>query len=218
MISEYGSAENVIANSGKLNGKLKDTIKDNSDKILLSKELATIRQDVPIELDEKQLEIGKPDYNALYLLYEELEFKTFAAKISSRAVSAPNIPTQMAEKTPLSQVVNQQPTLFDTGDAGLFPVSSFLTIDETDHNYILVTDRDNLKRVVDIALSQKEICIDTETTDIDPLEAAIVAISFHGKKGAAILSISDQMMIPLKNLKYCGPFLKTIIFLSRTKH
>jgi len=187
LISEYGSAENVIANSGKLNGKLKDTIKDNSDKILLSKELATIRQDVPIELDEKQLEIGKPDYNALYLLYEELEFKTFAAKISSRAVSAPNIPTQMAEKTPLSQVVNQQPTLFDTGDAGLFPVSSFLTIDETDHNYILVTDRDNLKRVVDIALSQKEICIDTETTDIDPLEAAIVAISLSWEKGGGYL-------------------------------
>jgi DNA polymerase-1 len=210
LISEYGSVEDVIANCDKLNGKLKDIIRENSDKILLSKELATIRLDVPLELNEKQLEMCEPDYNALNLLYEELEFKTFAAKISSRVATASSIhSTPVTEKTTLNQVVNQQPTLFDTVDAELFPTSYFSTINETDHNYILITDTDHLKRVVDMALSQNEICIDTETTDIDPLEAALVAISLSWDKGSGYLvHFSGSYDDTLEKLEIIRPLLE----------
>ena len=189
LISEYGSAENVIANSDKLNGKLSDIIKENADKILLSKKLATIRQDVPVELIESQLEMCEPNYVALNLLYEELEFKTFAAKINSRvAAAAPTSLTQTYERTEKKQnIPNQQHTLFDNSEAELFQSSTYTNINETKHDYRLITETDDLKRVIEEALCQKEVCIDTETTDLNPLEAALVAISLSWDKGTGYL-------------------------------
>ncbi len=188
LIAEYGSAENVIDNSDKLNGKLKDIIRENADKIMLSKKLATIRQDVPVDLNEKQLEMCEPDYKALSQLYEELEFKTFAAKINARVMSATVSTATSNERAENSQIIaNQQPTLFDSGNPELFQSSSYTTINDTKHDYRLITDNDDLKHVIEIALSQKEFCIDTETTDLNPLNATLVAISLSWERGTGFM-------------------------------
>ncbi len=83
LISEYGSIEELFKNTGKLKGKLKEIIENNREQIEFSKKLATIEQNVPVELKEEELITEIPDRNKLKILFEELEFKTIAAKILS---------------------------------------------------------------------------------------------------------------------------------------
>jgi DNA polymerase I len=183
LISEYGSVEEVFKNSDKLKGKLKEIIENNRAQIELSKILVTIEQDVPVELNEEELILEVPDASKLKILFDELEFRTIAAKVFSQIEKAekPAEPVLIPETKPASL----QGTLF--GEESMVSTLNKRTIDDTDHTYILLESRKEIEEVVKTIGSLQEFCFDTETTSINPLDAEIVAIAFSWSKGEGYL-------------------------------
>jgi DNA polymerase-1 len=188
LISEYGSVEEVLKHTYQLKGKLKEIIEANKEKIELSKKLATIDINVPVELNEKQLEKEIPDAQKLKYLFDELEFRTVAARILSE-IESQNKPSEAlavpetAVKENLESV--QGSLFFDTAPQASPSANS--TIENVDHEYILIPGDESLKEMITESLRQKEICFDTETTGIDPLNSEIVALALSWKKGKGFL-------------------------------
>lgn len=183
LISEYGSVEEVFRNSGNLKGKLKETIEANREQIKLSRTLATIDTNAPVEFREEDLILETPDREKLVKLFDELEFRTIASEILTgleRAEGAPESPAAgAAEAGPL------QGTLF--GSEPLVQASGKATIESVEHNYVLIDGSEELVKFADAAMKREEICFDTETTSINPLEAELVALAFSWEKGSGWL-------------------------------
>ena len=183
LISEYGSVEELFKNTSKLKGKLKEIIENNREQIEISKKLATIILNVPVELEEEKLETSSPDVQKLKVLFDELEFRAIATRILPQ--------TDMQEKP-----AGEKP-IIDTGaplQVSLFSETpggdqahSRSTINDVDHNYILIDDKEELKKIIRKAGEQKEFCFDTETTDIDPLNSEIVALALSWEKARGYL-------------------------------
>ena len=183
LIAEYGSIEELLKNTDKLKGKVKEIIDNNRDKIGLSKKLATIELHAPVELNEQALITEVPDREKLKILFDELEFRTIAAKILSEI-----------DKNNLSQegAIIQKPeggslqgSLF--ADEVLASPGEKNTIDKVIHSYKLIDNEDDLRSLVSEMGPLKEFCFDTETTSINALEAELVAASFSWKKGEGYL-------------------------------
>ncbi|HUV01693.1 MAG TPA: DNA polymerase I [Bacteroidales bacterium] len=183
LISEYGSIEELFRNSDKLKGKLKEIIENNREQIEMSKKLATIELNVPVVFKEEELITEAPDRNKLKSLFDELEFRTVAARILAEA--------DRPEKTPAQKEVfdtpkeNIQGTLF--GNEITAPAIKRNTIDNVAHNYLLIESDSDIKELVSRAIQLKELCFDTETTSINPLESELVAIAFSWKKGSGFM-------------------------------
>ncbi|MDO5105967.1 DNA polymerase I [Capnocytophaga sp.] len=181
LIAEFGSLENLLANTDKLKGKMKENIENNAEKGILSKKLATIMLDVPVTFDETDFELSKPDFESVSKIFEELEFRQLLQNFM-RTYAAPQ--TVSAPKT---TVAGEQMDLFATqGD--LFAqggTSSKKTIQDTPHHYQLVDTPMARKILIQNLLQQKEVCFDTETTDLNSLNADLVGIAFswHNAKG-----------------------------------
>ena len=182
LISEYGSVEELFMNTGQLKGKLKDIIEENRDKIILSKKLATIELDVPVELREEELIVEKPDYEKLKLLFNELEFRTVASEILPGQEDREIVKESSSQPQP---PVSAQGLLF--GEEQLASASGKTTIDTVPHEYLLLGNEEEIKEFAMLALKQKEICFDTETTSINALESELVAIAFSWEKGKGYL-------------------------------
>ena len=189
LISEFGSVENLLLNSSKLQGKVKEAIENNKAQIELSKILVTIEKNVPVELDEQALKLETPDTAKLKALFDELEFRTFAAKLlptypPPEGVGGGNKPLQSSSRvetaTLFSQTDPQQGSLF--GDLPAPEVKTLTTINDVAHSYKQLSTEDDIKNFVATANQQKEICFDTETTNINPLEAELIAIAFSWEK------------------------------------
>src|SRR5450759_781777 len=183
LISEYGSVEELFRNTDKLKGKLKEIIENNREQIEMSKRLATIEQNVPVELNETALELEVPDPVKLNILFNELEFKTVAAKILSE-IDKSEKPRQ------LQQLFSPQPESFQGtlfGEEVIAPVTGNASIENVDHNYILLENISDIKEFVKKVNTLKEFCFDSETTSIDPLDAELVALTFSWEKGSGYL-------------------------------
>ncbi len=183
LISEYGSIEELFKNSGKLKGKLKEIIENNRGQIEFSKKLVTIEQNVPVELNEDALILEVPDPQKLKTLFDELEFKTVAAKILAE-IDKSEKPRQV-QQTSVPQKDSFQGSLF--GDEEITPVTEKETIENVNHNYILIDGSSELKEFVKKVLLLTEFCFDTETTNINALEAELVAMAFSWEKGSGYL-------------------------------
>jgi DNA polymerase-1 len=202
LISEYGSAEEVIKNADKLKGKLKETIENNKSKIELSKKLATIDLNVPVELNEDMLVLENPDRDKLKSLFAELEFRTIAAEIIPEIDKTAKPEESETIFSPPSE--SMQGTLF--GDDQVSHTGSEIkTIDSVPHNYIIIENLKELKEFTARAMELREICFDTETTSINPLDSELVALSFSWEKGSGYLvhfnDSYDETMEKLKILK-----------------
>ncbi len=188
LVSEYGSVEEVFKHTGQLKGRLKEIIENNRDKIELSKKLATIDINVPVDLNEKELEKEVPDAKKLKSLFDELEFRTVAARILSEI----DMQEQPASGKPVEEKPAQAPSgsvqgsLFFGSDEPAAP-SVKSTIENVNHNYVLVSGEASLKALITDALRQKEICFDTETTSINPLDSELVALALSWGKGTGYL-------------------------------
>lgn len=182
LISEYGSVEELFKNTDKLKGKLKDIIENNREQIEISRKLATIAINAPVEFNEEKLTATTPDVQKLKILFDELEFRTIAARLLPE--------TGLQEK---SGEEKQEPLTAEPVQTSLFSQTgedtktARSTIDNVKHNYVLVDDLENLKKVIRQAGEQKEFCFDTETTDIDPLNSEIVALALSWEKGTGYL-------------------------------
>ena len=183
LISEYGSIEELFNNTDKLKGKLKEIIENNREQIEFSKKLVTIEQNVPVELNETALELEVPDTAKLKILFDELEFKTVAARIFSEIDKSekPREPQQLFAP----QTESLQGTLF--GDEAIGTDSGKATIENVDHTYIHLESNTDIKEFVQRINKIKEFCFDSETTSINPLEAELVALTFSWGKGSGYL-------------------------------
>jgi DNA polymerase-1 len=184
LISEYGSIEELFKNTDKLKGKLKEIIENNREQIELSKKLATIEQNVPVELNETALQLEVPDPAKLKVLFDELEFRTVAARILS-GIDKSEKPreTELLFPPPLNQ--SHQGSLF--GEEAISPIGERASIESVDHNYIVLENNSDIQEFVKKINTLSEFCFDSETTNINPLDAELVALTFSWEKGSGYL-------------------------------
>lgn len=175
LIKEFGSIERLLRDSDQLKGALKKKVEENRKLIEFSKFLATIKTDVPIELDMDELKVVEPDEEELARIFAELEFKSFAAKILNK--------TETKQKSQ-----NQQLNLF----AEFPPVGeeiqknvSIETIKTVQHNYKLIENENEIAKIIDYFRTKQILSLDTETTSTVTIDAELVGLSFSVKENEA---------------------------------
>jgi|Laugresu1bdmlbsd_1035121.scaffolds.fasta_scaffold00024_3 DNA polymerase-1 len=196
LIKQYGSMENIIANSHELKGKLKENVENFAEQGLLSKKLATIILDAPVALDPVSLLVEQPDRTILEPLFAELEFRTLGRRVFGEDFSVtesrpatPAAPVHHAGQTDLfgnpvdaEKVIAKQLHL-DEFDLPA-PVAA-KNIENTPHTYHLADTAEKRATLVALLNQQKEICFDTETTGTDANNCELVGLSFAVKPGEA---------------------------------
>ncbi|MBE0649240.1 MAG: DNA polymerase I [Bacteroidales bacterium] len=174
LISEFGSIENLLQNTDKLKGKLKENLEQFSDQALQSKKLATILLDVPVEFDEEDLRVIPPNAEALKKLFDELEFRTFAKRFFTQLSLENNQPDESGLEL---NFTIETPQAEET--------SSLKDINNTAHQYHYIDTPEKAKELAAKLSKQKSFCFDTETTGIDPSTAELVGMSFSFKPNEA---------------------------------
>ncbi|WP_324212773.1 DNA polymerase I [Flavobacterium sp.] len=199
-LKEYGSLENLLANTHELKGAIKDKIEANAELGLLSKKLATILLDCPVEFNAEDFELSKPDIEKTDALFQELEFrqmKTQFDKLFGTGKEYDEIDTNgndngndkvQAPKKPAKKTNEDQFDLFGFSDDDSDepkPHSYYATLETTSHNYQIIQGELGIKLFLQNLNSQTSVCFDTETTGIDALNAELVGMSFAWEKGKA---------------------------------
>ena len=176
LLAEYDTLENVLQCAPQIkNEKLKEKILANTEMAIVSKQLATIILDVPIDFDEEALRLTEPDRNALKKILDELEFRTFAKRVFTDL--------SLAE----SAAKPAQPDLFSGFEDVSAPghQSSFKTIHDTAHAYILADTAEQRNTLLGLLMQAGHFCFDTETTGLDPITSELVGVSFSLEPGKA---------------------------------
>ena len=175
LIAQFGSIDNMLANSSQIKGKLREKVEEAVDDIRMSKFLATIRTDVPIDLNLDQLKVEEPDTAKLAEIFTELEFKSLLDKF-------------VKKPQPQPKVANMQLDLFaenPTNDAVAPEISSFESLKTTPYEYQLVETEEDARRLFDFFITKPIISLDTETTSVNPIDAELVGLSFAVEEGKA---------------------------------
>ena len=175
LIKEYGSIENLVANTNTLKGAMKKKVEENKEKIVFSKFLATIKTDVPTTIDFENLKVKEPNEEQLRSLFDELEFKTLTDRILKKNQKSQN-------------KVEKQLDLFAD-----FPAdgeettenSSFETLKTIHHDYKLVDNEEEITRLRDFLMTKEIVSLDTETTSTNAIEAELVGLSFSVEENKA---------------------------------
>ncbi|HMW10361.1 MAG: DNA polymerase I [Bacteroidetes bacterium] len=177
LIKEYGSMENVIANAENIKGKLGENIRNNVEQARISKQLATIILDVPVEVNDDDLLMSLPDKEKLSQLFTELEFRSLGKRILGEDFSV-NRDLKSATSTSV------QTSLFEDESIGSESVVvKGKNIQNTAHTYTLVEHDEAIDDLVKELLNQNEICFDTETSSLDYFSLNIVGLSFSFNSG-----------------------------------
>ena len=190
-LAEYGSMENLLANTHQLKGAIKDKIEANAELGILSKKLATILLDCPVVFDEKDYELSTPDVEKTDALFQELEFRQMKAQFDKlynpQAVESGTEEVSV-KKAPAKRSNEDQFDLFGFSDATeetTTNYSNYATLENTNHNYTVVHGELGTKLFLQTLMNQTSVCFDTETTGIDALNAELVGMSFSWSKGEA---------------------------------
>ena len=192
LLAQYGSMENLLANTHELKGKMKEKIEANAELGLLSKKLATILLDVPVEFDAKSCELGAPDSEKVAEIFQDLEFrrlidnfnKTFAVKnteeVTTPAEPAPSTPKKAAVATTTQAGAGQFSLFGGEGPEAPMIAQNYgrETAATTTHFYQNVVGDLGLKLFIKQLMNQTSVCFDTETTGLNPLNAELVGIAF----------------------------------------
>ena len=168
LINQFGSVEELLTHTDQLKGKLRERIETHVEDIKMSKYLATICTEVPMETKLDDLRIVEPDYEKLSAILQELEFKSFADKILNKS-----------EKSPKKK--NQQLDIFAEFQAEStesYKNESFESLKTMAHDYKLVDNQDEMRRLCDFFLTKEILSLDTETTSTNAIEAELVGLSF----------------------------------------
>ena len=175
LINQFGNIEELLTHTDQLKGKLRERIETHVEDIKMSKYLATICTEVPMETKLDDLRIVEPDYEKLSAILQELEFKSFADKILNKS-----------EKSPKNK--NQQLDIFAEFQAEStenYKNESFESLKTTAHDYKLVDNQDEMRRLCDFFLTKEILSLDTETTSTNAIEAELVGLSFSVKEHEA---------------------------------
>lgn len=168
LIGEFGSVENLIANTAQLKGKLREKVEGAVEDIKMSKFLATIRTDVPTDIRLDDLKVESPDEAKLDQIFTELEFNSFRKRMLNKA--------EKKQKTDNLQLdfFAENPTDGPSVDEN----ANFETLKTTPHEYQLIETEDEARRLYDFFRTNKILSLDTETTSTNAIEAELVGLSF----------------------------------------
>ena len=201
LIAQFGSIENLLANTDQLKGALKTKVETNKELITFSKFLATIKTDVPIELNLHELKRETPDEEALRKIFEEMEFRTLTERVFNRekTTSPTEAPAPKKGSGQLSlfggmepasapKKANSQPNLFaeftDEGQ-GNAEFSNLASLKDTPFDYQLIDNEEKRSEFLQNIKTKEIFSLDTETTGTDPITAELVGMSFSFAKNQA---------------------------------
>ena len=168
LIAQFGSVEELLNRTSELKGKMREKVETAVDDIKMSKFLATIRTDVPIDLNLDHLKITEPNTAELEEIFAELEFKSFANRILNKS-----------EKNQKNN--HQQLSLFEESahkGADTPKFASYQTVETTQTDYQLIENEDDIRKICSLFNTKQILSLDTETTDINPINAELVGLSF----------------------------------------
>ena len=168
LINQFGSIDNMLQHTDEIKGKLREKVENAVEDIKMSKFLATIRTDVPMQLNLDELKVEQPDETKLRAIFEELEFKTLINKFLNKGESKP-------------KTDNNQLDLFaenTTNESNEPKNAKFESIKTTQHEYKLVENEEELHQLCDFFITKESVSIDTETTSTDAISAELVGLSF----------------------------------------
>ncbi len=197
LLQEYDTLENILDNADKIKGAVGEKVKAGKEAALMSKKLATIILDVPVEFHEENFRLKGMNKDLLEEIFTALEFKTMGERILGKKVSAT---TENGRPTPVSSSPKELKAA-SIGQMDLFGNIATASIEEettsemveerilvadknignTAHNYLLVQTEDEIKNLLEELNKFSEICFDTETTNIDANQADLVGLSFSVK-------------------------------------
>lgn len=193
LLAEYDTLENILANADNIKGAMGEKVRNGKDLALMSKKLATIITNVPLPFHEEDFRIKERNTEALTEVFNELEFRQLARRVfGETATAAPAAATDLfGNPLPQKRGATPQPTAPATTadqtnaetDAETIPEGNYATIETTPHDYKLITEPAAMDELAALLLQQKEICFDTETTNIDANLADLVGMSFSFAKG-----------------------------------
>lgn len=197
LIKEYGSVEAVIEHAENIKGKLGERIRENSEMAKISKQLATIILDVPVDFNAKELELDPPNKELLKEIFAELEFRSLSKRVLGESIQA------SAQQGQLSMFDNNND---DDADSTIIESTEtfgeFKTIENTTHEYFLVNDKKIQDQLIKELKNCTSLCFDTETTSLDQIEAELVGISIstepHKAYYVPIESEKDPLLTILK--------------------
>ena len=175
LINEFGNVENLLTNTSQIKGKLREKVEAAVEDIKMSKFLATIRRDVPIELDMDALKVTAPNEDALRKIFVELEFRTLIDKFLNKSQK-------------ISKTTESQPDLFgffaEEGEGKEQKVAGF-SIKNVNVNYKLIDNEEDARKLCDFFMTNQILTLDTETTSTNAMEAELVGLSFAVKENEA---------------------------------
>ena len=206
LIKQYGSMENIIANSHELKGKQKENVENFAEQGMISKKLATIILDVPVEFNPDTLVLEEPSRELLEPLFAELEFRTIGKRVFGEGFSVNETKGTGSQQIDLFGNAVVQPvgkTAAFVAPPSLFDESvPSKTLENTTHDYRLVDTAELRKSLIAHLEQQESICVDTETTGTDANLAELVGLSFSTKPG-------EGYYIPLSaNIEEVQPILE----------
>jgi len=168
LIGQFGNVESLLERTDELKGAIKRKVEDNAEQIRFSKFLATIKTDVPIELNMEELERKEPDEEELTKLFTELEFRSLADKFLNKGKNK--------QKNIDLQLEIFQEFAAEWPDAP--KKSSILSLKSTPHEYKMIDNQEDMVKICDFFLSTKILSFDTETTSTSAIDAELVGLSF----------------------------------------
>ncbi|MCC7331935.1 MAG: DNA polymerase I [Flavobacteriales bacterium] len=184
LIKQYKSVENTIAHANELKGKQQENVINFAEQGLLSKKLATIITDVPIEYSYKELELENPDEEKITELFAELEFRNLAKRVLGKEIQIKQTPAKIVKQAstvqmdlfgqPEDVVEQHQPYPGEIAEI----TESAKNITNVPHSYYLVETTEKRAELIQKLSNTNSFCFDTETTGLNPFEAELVGISF----------------------------------------
>lgn len=198
LIEQFGSLENLLENTDQLKGKLQENLVNFKEQGILSKHLARILCEVPLEYEEEKLLYTPPNKALLEPLLDELEFRTLRKRIlgedasvepaAPKAKASPKVAANQMDMfgSPAPTAPNPSPSEeINTDEEEATNYQSFNTLENTPHQYHLVQGEGAIKGLITYLARQSSFCFDTETTNINAIDAELVGMSFAYRKGEA---------------------------------
>jgi len=189
LIQQFGSVENLVANTDQLKGKLKEKVEQHKEQAIFSRKLAMIITDVPVEFNEEELRLREVDKEKTKTLFAELEFRRLAQTVLGEAIPESTDSAQddnaseavASKKTKPGQIDIFGNTGVEQAEEAKTEEHTMQTIETVPHQYFVADTMEKVDELVKQLLSLDEFCFDTETTGLDTITAELVGFSFSWK-------------------------------------
>ena len=188
LLKQYGTVEEIVKHAHELKGKLGEKVAAFGDQGLLSKELARINTEVPIEFNSEEMKYEGPNVEALTKVFEELEFRTTLKRVLGGGILSKSAKPKPAASEQMGLFGDSAPVL----EAEVDQPEEKASIANTEHDYQLIDTPQLRKRLIKYLLLQDEICFDTETDNLEAIEANLVGLAFSYQKGEAFYVPTPQ--------------------------